>query len=155
MAVKLCLSGTHLFVKYPIGSVVHLILNPKYWKQSSPPGPPSCVCGQKMACQGVHNNFVGFKVILDLFSLVCSSIYFVLVVTMSLLLSDSDATIYDTTNTADSCQPQPSLTTPVTNIQTWKWQIRVELQRSFPQNMYLLHSLPEAMALAIGYDENN
>jgi len=24
-------------------------------------GPPSCVCGQKMACQGVHNNFVGFK----------------------------------------------------------------------------------------------
>ena len=108
-----------------------------------------------MACQGVHNNFVGFKVILDLFSLVCSSIYFVLVVTMSLLLSDSDATIYDTTNTADSCQPQPSLTTPVSNIQTWKWQIRVELQRSFPPNMYLLHSIPMAMAPAIGYDEHN
>jgi len=24
-------------------------------------GPPSCVCGQKVACQGVKNNFVGFK----------------------------------------------------------------------------------------------
>lgn len=24
-------------------------------------GPPSCVCGKKMACQGVSNNFVGFK----------------------------------------------------------------------------------------------
>lgn len=24
-------------------------------------GPPSCVCGRKVACQGVKNNFVGFK----------------------------------------------------------------------------------------------
>ena len=42
-------------------------------------GPPSCVCGKKMACQGVSNNFVGFKVtqINDSSSLSCHNAMFV------------------------------------------------------------------------------
>ena len=27
-----------------------------------PPGPPSCVCGKKMACKGANHNHVGFQV---------------------------------------------------------------------------------------------
>ena len=69
---------------------VYIKMVPFYFHE----GPPSCVCGKKMACQGVSNNFVGFKVTqtYDLSSVSChsGSAMFVIVNLYLLLSTDPD-----------------------------------------------------------------